>query len=286
MDFNKTLALLEKRKNPEMNPKISAYEALKKYKDDSDIYISFTLLDKIGINPDSSYQTPSGIYCYPLKESWNKLKIYEKKSIGGNFPYVSRYPYIWVLRNKSNSFIDDMASDYSTNDFDNDIKILRDIFYTICTKENINDMFYKLESLKLNNTDKTKSFFSKYDDILNSDTIISKIKNKLTFSVNEFKKELFDTIYFLSIKNRYKLDSISAFYSLTNILAKLISGSSNKSISIKWNWLIRQCGYSGMADKTGQGYIYMTEPIQAVFFTTSAFDVLEKIINKDYDERR
>ena len=32
-------------------------------------YISFTAIDKIGINPRSTYDTPVGIYCYPLTKA-------------------------------------------------------------------------------------------------------------------------------------------------------------------------------------------------------------------------
>ena len=32
-------------------------------------YISFTAIDKIGINPRSTYSTPVGIYCYPLNKA-------------------------------------------------------------------------------------------------------------------------------------------------------------------------------------------------------------------------
>ena len=58
----------EKRRNPEMNPHISAWDYVDKYKNDPDVYISFTTIDKIGINPRSVYNTPNGIYCYPLRE--------------------------------------------------------------------------------------------------------------------------------------------------------------------------------------------------------------------------
>ena len=66
------LPLFEARKFPTLNPKLSAYDQLKQYKDDPSIYISFTEINKIGINPVSKWDTPLGIYCYPLKDTWQK----------------------------------------------------------------------------------------------------------------------------------------------------------------------------------------------------------------------
>ena len=64
------LFLSEKRSNPDKNPKLSAYDYLEQYKDDPDVYISFTDISKIGINPRSDFNTPNGIYTYPLREMW------------------------------------------------------------------------------------------------------------------------------------------------------------------------------------------------------------------------
>jgi len=71
----------ERRRNPDQNPRISAYDALLKYKDDSDMYISFTSKRKIGINPASDYNTPLSIYTYPLKEIWKGFDHKHKRIV-------------------------------------------------------------------------------------------------------------------------------------------------------------------------------------------------------------
>lgn len=44
------------------------FDSLSKYKNNSDdLYITFVSVDKVGINPNSSYSTPNGVYTYPLK---------------------------------------------------------------------------------------------------------------------------------------------------------------------------------------------------------------------------
>ena len=73
----------EARRNPDQNPKIPVVNQLKKiFKDNYEYYydprdvvreyhddlyfVSMTKVDKLGINPTSKYNTPLGIYAYPL----------------------------------------------------------------------------------------------------------------------------------------------------------------------------------------------------------------------------
>jgi hypothetical protein len=117
--------LEEARKNPDMNPKISAYEALKPYSKDDNYYISFTAIDKIGINPKSKYDTPLGIYAYPLKVIWKEYLVDVLRSIGKSVPFAGNSPYVWLIKVKNNvNFVKDMYTDYTAKDYDNDIKTL------------------------------------------------------------------------------------------------------------------------------------------------------------------
>lgn len=63
-----TQFLAEARKNPEQNPKVSINQQIDDYvgNDPEHAYISFTEIDKLGINPKSDYETPLGIYAYPV----------------------------------------------------------------------------------------------------------------------------------------------------------------------------------------------------------------------------
>lgn len=117
--------LIEKRRNPEQNPKISAYEALSKYKDDENIYISFTNVDKVGINPKSKFNTPLAIYTYPLKEMWKNFDHVGKQI---QVPFAGNNPYIWVLKQSKGKFIKDLYTDYTSADFDRDMAKLNDMF--------------------------------------------------------------------------------------------------------------------------------------------------------------
>lgn len=65
--------LFEARRRPELNPKISVNQAianrLAKTRGTKagvqNLFVSFTAIDKLGVNPASAFNTPIGIYAYP-----------------------------------------------------------------------------------------------------------------------------------------------------------------------------------------------------------------------------
>lgn len=121
------IQLIEARSHTDMNPKISAYDALKPYSNNPDYFISFTKLDKLGINPKSKYDTPLGIYTYPLKDIWKEYRVDQKKSVGQAVPFAGTSPYIWLVKvDQSKKFVNDMYSDYGSNDYDKDKQLLLD----------------------------------------------------------------------------------------------------------------------------------------------------------------
>ena len=83
----------------------SAYDILKEYKDDPNIYISFTDIDKLGINPQSGYNTPLGIYTYPLKEIW---KSFNHSTETIHVPFKGNADYIWIVKQSCSNFVEDL----------------------------------------------------------------------------------------------------------------------------------------------------------------------------------
>ena len=65
----------EKRRNPELNPKVSFVELLEKYKGRTDIFVTYTKLPKLGINPNNVFDTPTGVYSYPIDYVINEKYI-------------------------------------------------------------------------------------------------------------------------------------------------------------------------------------------------------------------
>lgn len=91
--------LVEARKNPEANPKISINQAVAQAKDQPNTFISFTEIDKLGINPKSKHETPIGIYAYPIKYVAQMLG--DTKS-GDALPFAGEQPFANIFRARGN----------------------------------------------------------------------------------------------------------------------------------------------------------------------------------------
>jgi len=290
--------LFEKRRNPEQNPKISAYEYLKKYSTDPNIYVSFTDIKKIGIKPKSGFNTPLGIYTYPLMEIWNNI---EKHKDASKVPFAGDRKYIFVLRSKNKKkFIKDMYKDYTSKEYDDDMDKLRKLYGTKYTKkdyendvkslmkmvshywadevgEETQKIFDKQKKLTKNNDyhqsyyDAFKQYMKKHGDAYLENVIGNKFMAGKTPIEDIIQK---------GTKEASGSNPVTSMWNVTRILAMEQKGKA----LVQWNKILRQLGYTGFADKSGKGIIHSAEPMQAVFLTKDAFKVEDMIFNKKYGE--
>lgn len=67
-------------------------------------YISFTSIEKLGVNPSTTYATPIGIYAYPLGDPWFE-RAWEATSgsRAGGIPFAVDQPYIQLFQAKNES---------------------------------------------------------------------------------------------------------------------------------------------------------------------------------------
>jgi len=222
---------------------------LKTYADDNpDLYISFTKLDKLGINPTSKYGTPIGIYTYPLaeiltevKEKTSAVSQMLKNKIGSFVPFAGDSPWVWIIEpNRSQGkFIEDIGDTYmyTHSDYEKDVELLKELYL--------------------------KPLFADY--------------SKVAPAMRDFAWR--DFISGCEETARHNSPG-GDLWNVTRILADRLSylGVHQKS-SVKWNKVFRDLGYIGIADKSGKGIIHPSEPLQAVFFSTKSFNILEKIEN-------
>jgi len=120
--------LTEARRNPEKNVKQFPVKALEKYKDDDDIFITFIknakdftetgrddfLAAQVGLNTKSKYNTPNGIYTYPMVEVYQQY-VPGKGWKKFNVPFAGDMPKIGVLRRVGKNHIDDIGSGEYSN---------------------------------------------------------------------------------------------------------------------------------------------------------------------------
>ncbi len=115
MILSKLSFLIEARKNPKSNPRISTTNEILKYRGQDDIFVSFGSINKVGINPSSTYNTPNGFYTYPVNfliqqydESSHKLLAHirsfpkQKHRFDNPEDFGSEYAFFVKLINKEN----------------------------------------------------------------------------------------------------------------------------------------------------------------------------------------
>lgn len=154
----------ESRRNPELNPKVSAYDELKEYAKLDDYYISFTAIDKLGINPHSEYDSPLGIFAYPLKETWKEYNV-EKHHDFREYPFANELPFIWLFSAKDKSKVLNLAK-YTQSQYKKDIK--------------------KLQALP-NNVIDWDTVIQKVESTALKDTVYGYIWNLLRWAGNEYR---------------------------------------------------------------------------------------------------
>lgn len=101
--------LSEARKNPEINKKqspepvildrLETVDTVPNTRGTSNLFLSLTSLEKLGINPQSKYHTPLGIYSYPADYLKEVGKI-------ADLPYASEKPYVNVFSVNSENIVD------------------------------------------------------------------------------------------------------------------------------------------------------------------------------------
>lgn len=100
--------LSEKRKNPKQNPKtpindiiINAYQNsdFDEKLDDNNCFVSFTSVDKLGINPKSEWNTPLGIYAYPASYV---VKEADTESGMDILPFAGDQPFVNIFQSTGN----------------------------------------------------------------------------------------------------------------------------------------------------------------------------------------
>lgn len=100
----------EARRNPEQNPKTSVNEYIEQALAQAEplgntnfknLFVSFTDLPKLGINPQSRYNTPIGIYAYPAEYVVDKTTQYGEKSSTltmQSLPFAGGKPWANIFR--------------------------------------------------------------------------------------------------------------------------------------------------------------------------------------------
>jgi 8-oxo-dGTP diphosphatase len=166
-------------------------DILEPYSQDPSYFVSFTNIEKIGINPVNKFSTPIGVYCYNLKDLWTDW-IEGDDFFGKDRPYVNllklntdKVLYIkdYNLNKKDMSFLEKIYQKHSTPDipFDKFITQLKSLHNNDSLYQTNTDggLIWKLteEIAKIIKGDDSKSFTVVWNKLFRSmgyDVIIDK----------------------------------------------------------------------------------------------------------------
>ena len=124
--------LVEARRNPDQNPKENPVKKLSPYRKRGDVFISFinsanAYTDtadetvQIGLNTKSKYNTPNGIYTYPIVYAYEETGDDDKEF---NVPFAGDKPWIGVIQRLPKGKHLNLTDDYDGAKFQRDVKDL------------------------------------------------------------------------------------------------------------------------------------------------------------------
>ena len=288
MGFKTFFAMQEARRNPEQNPKIPAINTLKDVFDKnyegatpkevlddlhSDLYfVSMTAVDKLGINPTSKYDTPLGIYSYPLSYVLHRVESKMADLSSGtptlaSLPFAGKQPYVNLFKTDYNRNIVCLNSqDFDSISFQHYTRKIGS-FLARWRIETLEKQFSKTLS------DANREVYWK-----NSVDMIEELANKSEHRARipnwggRFWYVTMMVADFMATAAR-KEDKPKSFDSI--VKGKV------KGASLMWNKLFREIGIDACVDY-GDGIIHGSEMTQAVFFSVEPIEIVDRIQNKDY----
>lgn len=228
----------EKRSNPELNTgkqgHPGAIEFLSSIKDLGNYGVSMTSVAKLGINPQSKFSTPVGIYFYPAEY------YYDTKKSGGQLEFQDDAAYIQIFQITGNILRLDEA----------DVDDYKKVLDTLMGKVPELSKAYNKSGDQLHATLGTLFVNSgKY----------SKIKTyggQIWFVLYRLADYLADSA---PVVQKKKNDDEDDAFAVSTTPKKVTADTE----VIIWNKLLRMIGYSAVIDM-GAGIIHENEPIQGV----------------------
>jgi len=211
---------------------------------------------KFGVNPTSTYNTPFGIYAFPLtQEIFSQLK-------DGTLPFAQNEPYILIFKPAENLPLIYTSQDIPDDEFAEYVeKLFSDEF--------LDPEFASREA-------KIKSYRAKHPSfaplpawIGQSTKWLQKGKEQRdAIPTREWNPSWFRNLELVRQSNwesRDYLASVKGVKSNSGYLWNLARKASGGD-PFRWGSILRKIGIEGIVDDAGTRHIHPQEPVQAVFF--------------------
>lgn len=213
-----------------------------------DLYITFTTLPKVGINPKSEWDTPNGIYTYPLDHYIQ---------VRGRVKYEGEDPkYVNIIR--------------ATDD------VLQ--LDTMSTTE-YEQLFLRLIRLMTGNPNIKEAIFPS-DDSESINKNITKFSNavRLNSKVKGLGGQFWNLtrVVAMMIKHNKVAEILDIFTALHNNYGDNYLQTYTKDINNVWSSVFRSIGTNIISDG-GLGIIHSNEPTQTYFRSIKSFEVIDRM---------
>lgn len=224
-------------------------EIMDKYQSKPDgLYATYTVIDKVGINPRSGYNTPIGIYCYPL---WYVISKIEEQGSAEQVDYMGDAPYIHIIKANNPQQALEISS-YGTN-YASDVDKLKNYFVN----------------------QKRMTSEDRFDEIVESSYQSAKLRNKSSYIWN-LTRLLSKMVASGELNESTITESTDLLY---QDLTEWSDGKTPRAVVV-WNGILRNIlGYQ-FVDDEGAGLIHPAEPTQCVFLSKQALSVVDRFENK------
>ncbi|RYE96069.1 MAG: hypothetical protein EOO77_41675, partial [Oxalobacteraceae bacterium] len=266
------MRIVEIRSNPDLNPKVSVLDMLRPYRDREDAFVSFTKIEKLGINPNSAFSTPVGIYCYPLKEMWSMYVedrehtiAHDSDGIGKLVPFAGQQPFVTLFSCPPQEGLINDIGDVTHADLDAAVEKLVPIYsdWVDRTMPNYRQTMQKHSDESM--------------DEMSRKAITGIIKDGMT-SHGANNKTPGGLLWYLTWKLSNSMSGIERDRGLAR--------NTDNRVAFIWNALMRRIGIIGICDRNGKGVIHVHEPMQAVFFSLKGLRVIARFNNKHVSDQR
>lgn len=321
---------LEARKNPEKNPKVSVNQKFYDLYDKADVenigdrqrtnlFLSMTELDKLGVNPKSPYYTPIGIYAYPADYVLDKLVEYHGGSrstetpnapMGQVLPFAggSAYANFFIIKPNyignivalDESVDGEMVHEYYLKLF----KYVKQKYGRIAFNEYApsDDIAPDLLDVDVFDPDELdEEDFETHEEYLEAyeqakEEYVAALEDAYEREI-EYMRENFDVIneleydiegivadaYNFSEKGAKVRSPAGQLWFLFYQTSRKLAARTKSKASVIWTQCCMECDISGFIDP-GNSIIHESEPNQAVFFSLKYISPIERIHNK-YDAK-
>lgn len=223
-------------------------EKLSKWVDEGDVYMHFSNIDKVGVNPNQQYRTPMGIYAYPFDRKWFNIMRHGKIPFAGERKFI----HLVQLKNPKN-FVRVRSggnANYSRSQYKKDVAKLEKKYGSGSGGDiGLLDYYNHRKSAAADR-------WTTYEDLW-------------TQFVSKSEKEA-------NIQTPFGL-----IFNLTRLIAFNIDRSSDLAAITTWNKILRSdIGIDGVIDM-GSGIIHRNEPEQVVILDPRAFKRVETVTKEE-----